>query len=202
MSGGSGAAVATAEARKPSAIGRIAKNETKMSEAQNEDWSKQLFDDLVAADVTLFPYVPDAGNKRLIEHAEAHEGTRPVLLTTEEEGVAICAGADLAGKRAVVCMQSSGVGNIPNFLTFSKAGRFPILLMVSMRGDYGEQNPWQYPMGQATEPILSAMGVLIYRVESRADLGPATQAAVSSVFKSGNSAAIVLSQRFLGAKPF
>ena len=107
--------------------------------SETADWSKQLFDDLVEAGVTLFPYVPDAGNKRLIEHAEAHEGTRPILLTTEEEGIAICAGADLVGKRGVMCMQSSGVGNIPNFLTLSKGGRFPILMMVSMRGEYGEQ---------------------------------------------------------------
>lgn len=173
-----------------------------MSDTQTADWSQQLFDDLVKAGVTLLPYVPDAGNKRLIEIAQEHGGVRPVLLTTEEEGVAICAGADLVGAKACVCMQSSGVGNIPNFLTFSKGGRFPILLMVSMRGDYGEQNPWQYPMGQAAEPILSAMGVLIYRVDTLEDLRPATQAALSSVFRSGNSAAIVLSQRFLGAKPF
>lgn len=173
-----------------------------MSESGTADWSKQLFDDLVEAGITLFPYVPDAGNKRLIEHAQAHDGTLPVLLTTEEEGVAICAGADLVGKRAIVCMQSSGVGNIPNFLTLSRGGRFPILLLVSMRGDFGEQNPWQYPMGQAAESILATMGVLVYRVDRADELRPATQAALSSVFKSGNSAAIVLSQRFLGAKPF
>jgi len=166
------------------------------------DWSKQLFDDLVEAGVTLFSYVPDAGNKRLIEHAAERNDTTAVLLTTEEEGVAICAGADLVGKRAVVCMQSSGVGNIPNFLSFAKGGNFPILLIVSMRGDYGEQNPWQYPMGQAVEPILAAMGVAVIRVDHLDDLRPATQAALSAVFAAGQSAAIVLSQRFLGAKPF
>ena len=173
-----------------------------MSDTDKGDWSKQLFDDLVAAGVTLFPYVPDAGNKRLIEYAQEHNGVRPILLTTEEEGVAVCAGADLVGGKAVVCMQSSGVGNIPNFLSFVNGGRFPILMMVSMRGDYGEQNPWQYPMGQAAESILEAMGVLLFRVDTMDDLGPATQAATSAAFKGGRSAAIILAQRFLGAKPF
>ena len=130
-----------------------------MSDVECVDWSKKLFDGFVEAGITLFPYVPDAGNKRLIEFAEEHIGVRPILLTTEEEGVAICAGADLAHQRAVVCMQSSGVGNIPNFLSFVNGGRFPILMMISMRGDYGEQNPWQYPMGQAVAPILNAPSV-------------------------------------------
>lgn len=178
------------------------KDNSRMSEVEGVDWSKKLFDDFVRAGITLFPYVPDAGNKRLIELAEEHNGARPILLTTEEEGVAICVGADLAHERAVVCMQSSGVGNIPNFLSFVNGGRFPILMVVSMRGDYGEQNPWQYPMGQAVAPILNAMGVLLFHVDGLNDLGPATEAAISATFKSGKSAAIILSQRFFGAKAF
>ena len=103
-----------------------------MSDTEPVDWSKQLFDDFVAAGITLFPYVPDAGNKQLIKYAEEHNGVRPILLTTEEEGVAVCAGADLVREKAVVCMQSSGVGNIPNFLSFVNGGRFPILMMISL----------------------------------------------------------------------
>ena len=166
------------------------------------DWSKQLFDDLIEEGVTLFSYVPDAGNRRLIELADDRNDIITVLLTTEEEGVAISAGADLVGKKAVVCMQSSGVGNIPNFLSLVNGGRFPILMLITMRGDYGEQNPWQYPMGQAVEPILGAMGVRVLRVEHLDDLRPATQAALSASFVAGNATAIVLSQRFLGAKQF
>ena len=169
---------------------------------KKDDWSARLFDRLVEAGVTLMCYVPDSGNARLMELAEAHNEVRPVLLTSEEEGVAICAGADLVGKRAVLCMQSSGVGNCPNFLSLVKGGRFPILMIVSMRGDYGEQNPWQYPMGQAVEPVLRAMGVLTFRVETAEDLGAATTAALAASFKSGQGAALILSQRFLGAKAF
>lgn len=173
-----------------------------MTQNDGSEWPKQLFDDFVDAGVSLFPFVPDAGNKRLIELVDEHNDARSILLTTEEEGVAVCAGADLADEKAVLCMQSSGVGNIPNFLPLAKGGRFPVLMMVSMRGDYGEQNPWQYPMGQAAEPILEAMGVLIFRVERPDDLRPATQAAISAVFKSGHAAALILTQRFLGAKSF
>ncbi len=173
-----------------------------MANAEKDDWPARLLDHLVAGGVSLIGYVPDAGNARLIEVAEAHNEVRPVLLTTEEEGVAICAGADLVGKRAVLCMQSSGVGNCPNFLSLVKGGRFPIMMIVCMRGDYGEQNPWQYPMGQAVEPVLQAMGVLSFRVEAAEDLDAATTAALAASFKSGQGAALILSQRFLGAKAF
>lgn len=167
-----------------------------------ETWSKLLFDQLREAGVTLFAYVPDAGNKALIECVDAHNETRSVLLTTEEEGIGICAGADLVGERAVVCMQSSGVGNCPNFLSLIKGGRFPMLMIVSMRGDYGEQNPWQYPMGQAVDPVLEAMGVMIYRVDSMDELETAARAAIDAAFTAGQGVALVLSQKFLGAKQF
>ncbi len=173
-----------------------------MTSTDNNAWASDLFNLFVDAGVTLFPYVPDAGNARLIELAEAHNEARPVLLTSEEEGVAVCAGADLVGKRGVLCMQSSGVGNCPNFLSLVKGGDFPILMMVSMRGDFGEQNPWQYPMGQAVEPILHAMGVLTFRVERPEDLSRAATAALSASGKGGQAAALILSQKFLGPKAF
>ncbi len=166
------------------------------------EWSRVMFDMLRRAGVRLFTHVPDAGNDRLIALAEADNETRTLLLTSEEEGVAICAGADLAGERAVLCMQSSGVGNCPNFLSLAKEGRFPLLMMISMRGDFGEQNPWQYPMGEAVEPILRAMGIVIFRVERRDELDGAVAAALGATGNGAQAAAIVLGQKFLGAKGF
>lgn len=173
-----------------------------MAAAEREAWSKQIFDALVDAGVTLFAHIPDAGNAAIIRMADAHNGTRAVLLTSEEEGVALCAGADLVGERGVLCMQSSGVGNCVNFLSMIEGGRFPLLMIVSMRGDYGEMNPWQYPMGQAVEPVLAAMGVQCIRVETQDDLDDALAASLNGVFRAGRSIALILSQRFLGAKPF
>ncbi len=171
-------------------------------EHPHAEWSAVMFEVLREAGVTLFAHVPDAGNDRLIALADAANETRALLLTTEEEGVAVCAGADLVGERGVLCMQSSGLGNCTNYLSLAKGGRFPLLLMISMRGDYGEQNPWQYPMGEATEPLLRAMGVLIFRVERRDELEAATRAAVNASGAGGQATAIVLSQKFLGAKGF
>lgn len=169
---------------------------------RHDAWSRTIFKQFKDAGISLFSYIPDAGNARLAELAEEDNETRLVLLTTEEEGIALAAGADLVGEKAVLMMQSSGVGNCPNFLSFVKGGGFPILMFVSMRGDYGEQNPWQYPMGEAVDSILEAMGVLTYRVDHPDQLEGGVQAAINATFKGGRSAAIILGQTFLGAKAF
>lgn len=173
-----------------------------MTDTKEPLWAQRLFTRLAEGGVTLFAHVPDAGNAALIRLAERHNETRAVLLTTEEEGIGLCAGADLVGARGVVCMQSSGVGNCINHLSLVKGGRFPVFLIVTMRGDYGEQNPWQYPMGQAVDAVLEAMGMLIFRVDNDDDLEAATGAAMSACFKAGEGVALILSQRFLGAKSF
>ena len=76
--------------------------------SRHADRSKLVFEKLVDAGVTLFPYVPDFGNDDLVKFAEADNRTVPVLLSSEQEGVALCAGADLVGGRSVLLMQSSG----------------------------------------------------------------------------------------------
>ena len=70
------------------------------------------------------------------------------------------------------------------------------------RGDFGEQNPWQLPMGQAVEPCLIAMNTLCLRIETRKDIPSTTEAAAQMAYKSDQSVAILLSQKLIGAKPF
>lgn len=165
-------------------------------------WQDQLYDLLRQNDVTQFAYVPDAGHARLIDRSLADGGAHSVPLTTEEEGVALLAGADLGGGRGVLLMQSSGVGNCINLLSLMKGGRFPLLTFVSMRGDFGEGNPWQYPMGQAVEPVLRAMGVICLRTERPEDVLPTAKAALTMAFQSGQAVAVLLTQKLLGAKSF
>jgi sulfopyruvate decarboxylase alpha subunit len=165
-------------------------------------WQHELYDMLRQHDITQFAYVPDAGHSILIERAVADRDARAITLTTEEEGVALIAGADLGGARAVLLMQSSGVGNCINMLSLIKAARFPFLTFVSMRGDFGEGNPWQFAMGQGTAPVLAAMGVICVRVDWPQDVVATTSAALTMAFKSGQAVAVLLSQRLIGAKPF
>lgn len=165
-------------------------------------WQHVLYDTLRKNNVTQFAYVPDAGHRVAIDRSIADKDVHSVALTTEEEGVALCAGAHLGGARGVLLMQSSGLGNCVNFLSMIQGSSFPFLTILSMRGDFGEGNPWQMSMGQATEPILKAMGFVILRVDRPEDVAPTIDAASNMVWKSGQAVAILLTQKLIGAKAF
>ncbi len=165
-------------------------------------WQEDLYALLKAKGVTQFPYVPDAGHKILIDKANADPEVRAIPLTTEEEGVGIVAGAHLGLARAVLLMQSSGVGNCVNFLSLVQHCRFPFLTLVTMRGEFGEQNPWQFAMGRAVEPVFAAMGVATCRADRPDDVLPAVTAAIGMVDRGGQAVAVLLGQRLLGAKAF
>src|SRR5947207_9173607 len=90
-------------------------------------WHEQVFGLLKAHGVAIVSYVPDGGLKALIERSQSEPSVRCVPLTIEHEGVSLAAGAHLGGARAVLLMQSSGVGNCINMLSLIKHGRFPFL---------------------------------------------------------------------------
>ncbi|MFN9806663.1 MAG: phosphonopyruvate decarboxylase [Betaproteobacteria bacterium] len=165
-------------------------------------WQDEMYDELRQANVTQFCYVPDAGHSIMINRSLADSGVQSIGLTSEEEGVALLAGADLGGARGVLLMQSSGVGNCINMLSLIKGSRFPFLCIVSMRGEFGEGNPWQYAMGQAVETVMSAMGVICVRADRPDDVVPTVRAALTMAFKSEQAVAVLLSQKLLGAKKF
>ena len=134
---------------------------------QAADWPDRLFATLKRAGIRQVGYVPDAGHARLIERCRADPDIRDVVLTTEEEGIALAAGAWLGGERAALLMQSSGVGNCVNMLSLARNCRFPLLMLITMRGEWEEFNPWQVPMGSIVEPVLELCEAEVYRVTNR-----------------------------------
>jgi sulfopyruvate decarboxylase alpha subunit len=170
--------------------------------AEQAVWTDDLYRILREWDVTQFSYVPDAGHAVAINRSLEDPDVHSIPLTTEEEGVAMLAGAHLGGARGVAMMQSSGVGNCVNMFSLVKNGQFPMLLLVSMRGDFGEGNPWQMPMGQTIQPILETCGFICIRVERPDAVAEAMQAACTMVFQAGQAVAVLLTQRLLGAKAF
>ena len=165
-------------------------------------WPDELHRTLRAANVRQVGYVPDAGHKRLIELCLADKAMRAVVLSTEEEGIGLAAGAWLGGERAALLMQSSGVGNCINALGTVRECRFPLLMLVTMRGQVGEFNPWQVPMGQATPVALQAMGVVVKEANRADAIVPTVDAAARLAFGSYQAVAVLISQAVIGIKSF
>jgi sulfopyruvate decarboxylase alpha subunit len=166
------------------------------------DWRDDIFAVFQDHDIKQVYHVPDAGHSRLIEACQTSNSIRTLALTTEEEGIAIAAGAWLGGQRSALLMQSSGVGNTINLMGLTKTLRMPFLTLITMRGEYGEFNSWQYPMGRATPDVLGAMGVMLYPVDQADEVKATVDAAARSAFNGGQAVAVLLRQKLIGIKDF
>jgi len=165
-------------------------------------WPLEIYKVLKEAGVRQVAYVPDAGHAQLIKACQADKEMKAVCLTTEEEGVAMLAGAWLGGDRGVLLMQSSGAGNCINMLGMIAECRFPLLMILTMRGHWGEFNPWQVPMSQATVPALSAIGVAVQSVNEPGEAAETVSAAARLASSTGRAVAVLISQRVIGYKTF
>lgn len=163
-------------------------------------WQESVFRVLKKAGVKQVAYVPDAGHAHAIRAAQDDPDIRDVVLTTEAEGVGVVCGAWLGGDRAVLLMQSSGVGNCVNMFSLLSSCRFPFLTIVTMRGEYAEFNPWQGPMGRATQGALELMGISVMRVDDPDEVEETISAAADSVFVAGEQVAVLLGQKMIGRK--
>ena len=173
-----------------------------MNAETSADWRDEIFEVLQTHDIKQVYHVPDAGHSRLIEACQKSNSIRTLALTTEEEGIALAAGAWLGGQRSALLMQSSGVGNTINMMGLTKTLRFPFLTLITMRGEWGEFNSWQYPMGRATPTVLEAMGVMLYSVDKADEVKATVDAAARTAFNGGQSVAVLLRQKLIGIKDF
>ena len=163
-------------------------------------WQEDIFQVIKQAGVRQIAYVPDAGHSHVIKRAKADPEIRDIVLTTEEEGVGVVSGAWLGGERAVLLMQSSGVGNCVNMFSLLTACQFPFLALVTMRGEYAEFNPWQGPMGRGAQAAMELMGVTVLRVDEPERVEDVVGAALDSAFEANERVAVLLGQRLIGRK--
>jgi sulfopyruvate decarboxylase alpha subunit len=165
-------------------------------------WAQDIYNAFKRLGIVQVAYVPDAGHTQLILDCHADADMKAVSLTSEQEGIAMLAGAWLGGERGALLMQSSGAGNCVNMLSLAQECRFPMLMLVTLRGDWGEFNPWQIPMGQGTRPSLEAMGVIVNKVDEPDLVASTVQGAANLAFNTWKPVAVLIGQRVLGAKNF
>lgn len=172
------------------------------SKDKSVHWSKPVHKLFQEHDIEQVAIVPDAGHANLIRLCESDKKMSVIRLTSEEQGVALLGGAWLGGKKGVLLMQSSGVGNCINMLSLSTSCQFPLLILVTMRGDHAEFNPSQVPMGDATETVLAAMGVLVRRADTHEDVVQEVSGALRMTYNTFRPMAVLIGQKVVGAKDF
>ena len=163
-------------------------------------WQRDIFKVLKEGNVRQIAYVPDAGHSHVIRAAIADTEIEDIVLTTEEEGVAVVSGAWLGGQRAVLLMQSSGVGNCVNMFSLLSSANFPFFTLVTMRGEYADFNPWQGPMGRATQGALELMGITVLRASDADKVEEIVRAGFDAAFEAGERVAVLLGQNLIGRK--
>ena len=172
------------------------------SKDKSVHWSKPVHKLFQEHDIEQVAIVPDAGHADLIRLCESDKKMSVIRLTSEEQGVSLLAGAWLGGKKGVLLMQSSGVGNCINMLSLSTSCQFPLLILVTMRGDHAEFNPSQVPMGDATETVFAAMGVLVRRADTHEDVVQEVSGALRMTYNTFRPMAVLIGQKVIGAKDF
>lgn len=166
------------------------------------DWAADVHAVFTAKNIRQIGTVPDAGLSSILTLCERDNEIKVITLTREDEGLGLLTGAWFGGERAALLMQSSGVGNIVNALSLPALCRMPCFMLVTMRGQWGEFNGWQVPMGQQTQPVLEAMGVVCYPVDEAEAIGQTVSSAIDFAFNAGVAVAVLVGQKVVGAKTF
>jgi sulfopyruvate decarboxylase alpha subunit len=165
-------------------------------------WSDDVFREMKRRKISSVCTIPDGGLTRLLNLVSDDKDMRLITLSTEEEGMGIVTGQWLGGKRSMIAMQSSGVGNCINALGLPSVMKAPCLMLVTMRGQFGEFNPWQVQMGQATQTVLEAVGVKCFSVDKAHEVAPTFAGAADMAFNGGFACAVLVNQRVIGVKGF
>src|SRR5207245_8204903 len=129
--------------------------------------SRLIYDALKACDIRLLSALPETWLVHLVRMAEDDPDMTLVRLAKEEEGVGISAGAHLAGVKSAMLMQNHGfLASINGIVSCAQLYRIPLLMLISLRGHFGEKDPWQTEGGLVTEPLLNALRIPHERLES------------------------------------
>jgi sulfopyruvate decarboxylase alpha subunit len=168
------------------------------SSDKGSPWPDRIHANFKRVGVRQVGYVPDTGHARLIALCRADPEIIDVVLTSESEGAGLVAGAALGGQRAALLMQSSGVGNCINAFSLLQNCGFPCLILVTMRGEFADFNPWQVPMGSITEQTLKLCGFLTHRIDKAEDVDEIVGSGCDMAYEGNLRIAIVFSQRMVG----
>jgi len=165
------------------------------------DWAETILESLKQNQIRVISYVPDAIVWKVLEKTQADPFFHMVRATREDEAIGVIAGAYAGGLRGAVFMQNSGLGNCINALTsLCIAARVPVPMFITMRGELGEANLAQLPMGRALRPIMDALGLHHFTVSHQDEVAKIVDGAIKVCYTGRLPVGLLLSTLLTGGK--
>lgn len=160
--------------------------------------SRLIFDALKACDVKIMSALPETWLVHLIRMADEDPDTILVRLAKEEEGIGISAGAHLAGVNSALLMQNHGfLAAINPIVSLAQLYKIPLLMLISYRGHMGEKDPWQTQGGMATEPLLRALNIPIWHLNTPGEVQRRLKDAQTLALASHHPVAVLLARELM-----
>ena len=170
-----------------------------MTDQDATDSAAAIVAGLKKAGIDFVATLPDEKMLEVIRAVERDPGLKHVPLCREEEGIGICAGAYLAGKKTAIIMQNAGFLNSCNALTTTSLQfQIPILMLIYYAGDIGDRG--FTTLGAVTEPVLQAMGFRSYILRRREEVDGLLRGAQILAEDSKRPVAVLLTKSVLGVK--
>ena len=164
-------------------------------------WPQHIIELLKAYNIRFLSYVPDAIGERLLQLARHDDFFDILPLAREEEGVGVVTGQYLGGARGAVLMPTSGVGNAINALaSLAIPYQIPLPLFIGLRGDLGDFNQTQVPMGQALRPMLEALRIPCYALTRPDEVATVVDGALKLTYALELPVAFLISTQLAGWK--
>jgi len=162
--------------------------------------AKTIVDGLKRAGINFVATLPDINLADLLREVEEDRDFIHVPVCREEEGIGICAGAYLVGKKCAAIMQNGGFFNSTNaIVSTSLQYQIPILLLIYYAGEIGDRT--FSTTGSMTEPVLQALGVRYYVMRDTGGAPELIKRAEILADDSKRPVALLLTKEVLGRRP-
>ena len=164
-------------------------------------WTHCIIEQLKAYDIHFLSYVPDSIIEQVLKLARQDAFFDILPLAREEEGIGVVTGQYVGGQRGALLLPTSGVGNAINALaSLAIPYQIPIPLFIGCRGELGEFNPSQVPMGQALRPILDALRIPRFELTHPEEVNVILDGALKLTYALEFPVAILISTQLAGWK--
>jgi sulfopyruvate decarboxylase alpha subunit len=164
-------------------------------------WTHCIIEHLKNYNVRFLSYVPDSIIEQILKLARQDPFFDILPLAREEEGIGVVTGQYVGGQRGAVLLPTSGIGNAINALaSLALPYQIPMPMFIGCRGELGEFNPSQVPMGQALRPILDALRIPRFELTHPEEVNVIVDGALKLAFALESPVAILMSTQLAGWK--